>query len=191
MNQRKSNIQKWGFQTETNLNFRNKSISVFSEHGRGVLLENYHENHKYKTMLSDSGVQRKGVSSQPSSTAAQSGEGAGGTLPWMWCLLRWWIYKCNSVGSCISIKKQISKTLKLSAFEFQVGKDLEARRSQLREVKEFHRNEEARLTQVISLDSEPWTLVGLYAWDSLLIDVIVRCTLNSWRRCGRSKRQRS
>ena len=50
-------------------------------------------------------------------------------------------------------KKQISKTLKLSAFEFQVGKDLEARRSQLREVKEFHRNEEARLTQVISLDS--------------------------------------
>ena len=50
-------------------------------------------------------------------------------------------------------KKQISKTLKLSAFESQVGKDLEARRSQLREVKEFHRNEEARLTQVISLDS--------------------------------------
>ena len=50
-------------------------------------------------------------------------------------------------------KKQISKTLKLSAFEFQVGKDLEARRSQLREVKKFHRNEEARLTQVISLDS--------------------------------------
>ena len=50
-------------------------------------------------------------------------------------------------------KKQISKTLKHSAFESQVGKDLEARRSQLREVKEFHRNEEARLTQVITLDS--------------------------------------
>ena len=50
-------------------------------------------------------------------------------------------------------KKQISKTLKLSAFEFQVAKDLEARRSQLREVKEFHRNEEARLTQVVTLDS--------------------------------------
>ena len=50
-------------------------------------------------------------------------------------------------------KKQISKILKLSAFEYQVGKDLEARRSQLREVKEFHRNEEARLTQVITLDS--------------------------------------
>ena len=45
-------------------------------------------------------------------------------------------------------KKQNSKTLKHSAFESQVGKDLEARRSQLREVKEFHRNEEARLTQV-------------------------------------------
>ena len=50
-------------------------------------------------------------------------------------------------------KKQISKRLKLSAFEHQVGKDLEARRSQLREVKEFHRNEEARLTQVISFDA--------------------------------------
>ena len=57
-------------------------------------------------------------------------------------------------------KKQISKRLKLSAFEFQVGKDLEARRSQLREVKEFHRNEEARLTQVITLDSN----VPLLAW---------------------------
>ena len=51
-------------------------------------------------------------------------------------------------------KKQISKTLKHIAFESQVGKDLEARRSQLREVKEFHRNEEARLTKVTSLDSD-------------------------------------
>ena len=50
-------------------------------------------------------------------------------------------------------KKQISKTLKHSAFESQVGKNLEARRSQLREVREFHGKEEARLTQVITLDS--------------------------------------
>ena len=88
-------------------------------------------------------------------------------------------------------KKQISKRLKLSAFEFQVGKDLEARRSQLREVKEFHRNEEARLTQVITLDSNVPFLTCLYAFYILFIDVFVRCTLNSWRRCGRSKRQRS
>ena len=97
--------------------FRLRWISIFainlflflSEHGRGVLLEIYHENHKDKMILSDTGAQRKGVSSQPSSTAAQSGEGTGGTLPWMLCLLHWWIVKYNSVGSCISVKSKSAK----------------------------------------------------------------------------------
>ena len=110
--------------------FRLRQISTFainlflfhSGHGRGVLLEIYHENHKYNTMLSDSGVQRKGVPSQPSSTAAQSGEGTGGILPWMWCLLRWWIYKCNSVGSCISVKSKSVKYWNLVHLNTRSGK---------------------------------------------------------------------
>ena len=98
-------FSEWTNQNQINKSFRLRQISTFainlflfhSEHGRGVLLEIYHENHKDKTMLSDAGAQRKGVPSQPSSTAAQSGEGAGGRLPWMWCLLHWRIFKFSRI----------------------------------------------------------------------------------------------
>ena len=56
-------------------------------------------------MLSDSGAQRKGVSSQPSSPAAQSGEGTGGRLPWMFRLLHFDGYT-NAIQSIY--KKQTS-----------------------------------------------------------------------------------